>query len=91
MTDIFIYSGVYGIMIMAFLNLVVVIISYRRKLISAIDGGLLTFFILGISFLASAVFFRNINKMHQWYYPLIFASLIGLIGLFLRQTKKLRK
>ncbi|MBD3637397.1 MAG: hypothetical protein HUJ25_08600 [Crocinitomicaceae bacterium] len=89
MEEILIYSGVYGILVMAFMNAVVVFISYRRKRISLLDGVWLLLFIIGVSLLAGAVFFRNITKMHQWYYPLIFASLIGLIGLFLRLTRQL--
>ena len=89
MEDILIYTGVYGIMIMAIMNLVIVWLCFYKKLLTLWDSIWFTAFILGVSLLASAVFFRNITKMHQWYYPLIFASLLGLIGLFLRLSRKL--
>ena len=89
MGDIFIYTGVYGIMLMAAMNLVVVWISYYKRILRIWDSIWFTAFILGMSMLSAAAFFRNITKMHQWYYPLIFASLIGLIGLFLKLSSKL--
>ena len=89
MEDILIYTGVYGIMVMAVMNLLVVWIGYYKRIFRIWDSIWFTAFIMGVSLLAAAVFFRNITKMHQWYYPLIFAALLGLIGLFLRLSRKL--
>ncbi|UKN03051.1 hypothetical protein K6119_05940 [Paracrocinitomix mangrovi] len=91
MEEILINTGVYGILIMAVMNFVIVYLSYRKRKLDFQETIWLVFLICGISMLAAAVFFRSIMKMNWLYYAAILASLVGLIGMFLRLARAYNK
>jgi len=89
MTEILIYTGVFGILALAILNLFLVFRTYRKSFISVYDVIWISLGILAVSLISFTVFFRNIERMHWLYYIAITLCLFGMIALFLNLTRKL--
>lgn len=89
MEEILINTGVYGIMLVGFINLIVLFVAYFRRILDHTEFFSLLALVVAITLIAGTVFIRDVRHMDWMYYAGLLASLVGLIALLLRVSKKL--
>ena len=91
MTEILIYSSVYGIFFLSILNFLLIIMAAIRKKLEFVDAMWMGTAVLAILMLSLAIFFRDIMKMHWLFYAVLMVAIMSMIGMFLNLTARLMK
>ncbi|MEX1000962.1 MAG: hypothetical protein WDZ35_02495 [Crocinitomicaceae bacterium] len=91
MKEVLLYTGVYGVLALAVINLFLVFLTYQKSYFSFFDMIWISLGIGCVSLLAFTVFFRHIANLHWMYSVGILICFFGMIGLFLNLTQRLMR
>jgi hypothetical protein len=91
MTEILIYSSVYGIFFLSILNFLLIVLAAVKKKLQFVDAMWMGTAVIAILLLSLAIFFRDIMKMHWLFYAVLLVSIMSMIGMFLNLTGRMMK
>lgn len=90
MVEVLVYTAVYGIMIVGFLNFLLIFVSSRKGILTFFEAVWMICGIAAVCMLAFTVFFRGILRLDYLYYAGLTVSLFAMVALFLNLTQKLK-
>ena len=91
MTEVLIYTAVYGIMVVGLFNIILVLVSGKKGIISFFESIWMICGVAAVCLLAFTVFFRGILRLDYLYYAGLTVSLFAMVALFLNLTQKLMR
>lgn len=90
MVEVLVYTAVYGIMIVGFLNFLLIFVSNKKGILTFFEAVWMICGIAAVCMLAFTVFFRGILRLDYLYYAGLTVSLFAMVALFLNLTQKLK-
>lgn len=89
MVEVLVYTAVYGIMVVGFLNFLLIFVLGRKGILSFFEAIWMICGIAAVCMLAFTVFFRGILRLDYLYYAGLTVSLFAMVALFLNLSKKI--